>query len=330
MRNIPGRGFWSFLSRIHSNVPISSHSFLAIPGKLIKRYRFNWLYSFLNVKSMGSKESIIFAVGIFGVGLCSSGCLAPVASEPGAEKPISSVYAVEVQPLRPDECGRCHPYFYDLIKTKGGKHRIDCQQCHVKFHIYRPGKVQYEDILPECDGCHEQVHGADLSQCSACHSEVHAPLNLPADRALEQGCHICHPELDKEIKTYVTQHTRLYCISCHHTRHRYVPECLECHQPHKKGMTQAECLTCHPPHKALQVVYPEDIPQEACAGCHGHAYDMLNQSTRKHRAVSCAKCHPKHRAITRCRECHPEAHSVALLQKFPVCGRCHGVAHSLK
>jgi hypothetical protein len=283
-----------------------------------------------DVKLMQFKDWIIFAISITSLGLSSVGCVAPAGRELAAEKETPPVYVGEVQPLKPYECGRCHTYFYDLIRTQGGKHRIDCQKCHVKFHIYRPGRVEYEEILPTCDACHGQVHGADLAQCSECHSEVHAPLNLPADRALEQGCHICHPELDREMKTYVTQHTRLYCISCHHTRHGYVPECMECHQPHKKGMTQAECLTCHPPHKALQVVYPEDIPQEACAGCHGHAYDMLNQSSRKHRTVSCAKCHPKHRAITRCRECHPEAHSVAMLQKFPVCGRCHGVAHSLK
>lgn len=274
----------------------------------------------------------IFAVGIIGLGLSFIGCLAPTPPEPAVKKGISPEYAIEIQPLKPHECGRCHPHFYDLIRTEGGKHRIDCQRCHVKFHIYRPGKVQYKDIMPKCSACHDLVHGADLAQCSECHSNAHAPLNIPAGRALEQGCHVCHPELDKEMKTYITQHTELYCFSCHHTRHKYVPECMECHQPHTKGMTQAECLTCHPPHKALQVVYPEDIPQEACAGCHRHAYDMLKQSNTKHMALSCVKCHPdEHRAIMRCRECHPQIHSrAAKLHRLPVCGKCHGVAHSLR
>jgi predicted CXXCH cytochrome family protein len=277
-----------------------------------------------------SKIWIIFAVGIIGLGLCFWGCVAPT-PEPAVENGISPEYAVEIQPLKPHECGRCHQHF-QVIRTKGGKHRIDCQLCHVKFHIYRPGKVQYKDIMPKCSACHDLVHGPDLSHCSECHSNAHTPLNIPAGRALEQGCHVCHPELDKEMKTYITQHTELYCFSCHHTRHKYVPECMECHQPHTKGMTQAECLTCHPPHKALQVVYPKDTSDEACAGCHRIAYEMLEQSGTRHRAVRCTKCHPdEHRAIMRCRDCHPQIHSrAAKLNRLPVCGRCHGVAHSLR
>lgn len=281
----------------------------------------------------GGFLTIILAVVMIGFGLSLIGCAAPTPPkppEPAAEKDVFSVYATEIQPLSSEDCGRCHPHFYDLIKKDGGKHRIGCTECHVEFHIYRPGKLQYEQILPKCDACHDLVHGEDLAQCSGCHSEVHTPMNIPAERALEQGCHICHPELDKEMKTYVTQHTELYCSSCHHTRHGYVPECLECHQPHEKWMTQADCLTCHPPHKALEVVYPEDVSPEICAGCHRNAYEALKQSGTKHSAVTCVSCHPKkHRAIKRCRECHPEPHSAAFLGKFRVCGQCHGAAHNL-
>jgi hypothetical protein len=31
----------------------------------------------------------------------------------------------------------------------------------------------------------------------------------------------------------------------------------------------------------------------------------------------------------RCGECHEKPHSEAMLDEFPVCGRCHGTAHSL-
>jgi hypothetical protein len=159
---------------------------------------------------------------------------------------------------------------------------------------------------------------------------VHAPLNIPAQRALEEGCHMCHTEVDREMKTYITQHTELYCSSCHHTRHRYVPACMECHRPHTEGMTQVECLGCHPPHKALQVVYAQDTPQKACANCHRNAYEMLRQSDSKHTTLSCTKCHPeKHRAIVRCRKCHGEPHPAAMHKKFRACGQCHGAAHHL-
>lgn len=274
----------------------------------------------------------VFVVGILGLCLALIGCVAPAPTppEPAAGKDTLPFYPDGVQPLKPEECGRCHPRFYNLIKTEGGKHRIDCKQCHVKFHIYRPGRVKYEDVLPKCSACHDEVHGADLAQCSECHTDAHTPMKIPARRALEEGCHMCHADVDREMKTYITQHTELYCSSCHHTKHRTVPECMECHRPHTEGMTQAECLSCHPPHKALQVVYAQEIPQEACAVCHRNAYEMLRQSDKKHSVLSCTKCHPeKHRAIVRCRECHGEPHPAAMHKKFRACGQCHGAAHHL-
>lgn len=277
------------------------------------------------------KTWIVLAFGIIGLGLSSIGCVAPAPSKPAPEKDLLDLYAAEAQLIKPAECGRCHSRFYYLIKTEGGKHRIDCKLCHVQFHVHFPGKVEYKEILPKCSACHEQVHGADLAQCSECHTNAHTPMNISAKSALERGCYMCHPDVDKEMKTYITQHTELYCSTCHHTRHRYVPECMECHRPHAEEMTQAMCLTCHPPHKARQVVYPEDIRREACAGCHQDAYNKLEQSGTIHSGFSCARCHPEHQAIKRCRECHPEPHlnRPALLQKYPACGRCHGVAHNV-
>jgi hypothetical protein len=273
---------------------------------------------------------IISSLAVLGVVLSVSAHSAGAPAEAGADGGIPTAYTEEVQTLTPEECGRCHTEYYYSIKTQGGKHRIDCRRCHVQFHVFRPGKVKYEDILPRCSECHEQVHGPDLTLCSDCHTNAHIPMKIPAERGLEQGCSVCHREADKEMKTYTTMHTWLYCSTCHHTKHRHVPECQECHQPHAEGrVSNAECLACHPPHKALQVVYPEDISQEACAGCHREAYNKLRASGTRHSPLSCAKCHPKHQAILRCRECHPEAHGDRLLQTYPICGRCHGIAHSV-
>lgn len=249
-------------------------------------------------------------------------------SGPSAEV-LPSLYAPEPQPLTTQECGRCHTHFYSLIREKGGKHRIACTECHTKFHIYRPGKVKYEDILPKCETCHGQIHGASLVVCSDCHYEAHAPLNIPAEPVLEAGCSVCHGKIDRDIRTHVSLHTDLDCSSCHHTKHGYIPECAECHEPHTKEMTQADCLICHPPHTPLNITYPEDTPQETCASCHAPAYDTLKASTKKHKALSCAKCHPEHRAIPTCQTCHPETHSKAMLERFKTCGECHGVAHDL-
>ena len=277
------------------------------------------------------KKYIISALAIFTVGLSFICWGTTISSEPGVERDISPYAGVEIIPLKPEECGQCHTRIYYLLKNDGGKHRIDCKQCHVQFHIYRPGKTPYKEVLPKCATCHEQPHGPELTQCTTCHQQVHTPLKIPAGRLLDQGCYICHPDEDREIKTYITQHTELYCSACHHTHHGYVPQCLECHQPHAEGVTSlAVCLTCHPPHKALEVVYPADIPPEACATCHRNAYQILKQSHTKHSAFRCTKCHPdKHKTIMRCQQCHGQPHGAALLGKFRVCGQCHGPAHSL-
>lgn len=274
---------------------------------------------------IGFVGRILFALVFVAFGLGSFWYMEPVPAESGE---IAPPYDMKIQPLKTEQCGRCHTRYFNLLKNDGGKHKIPCHQCHESYHNYRPGKVAYEDILPKCGTCHGEAHGPDLKKCAGCH-DAHAPMNLNANRGLEQGCHACHAEADKEMKTYVTQHTELYCITCHHTRHGHVPECMECHQPHTRQMTEPECIMCHPPHKALQVVYPNDVTPETCAGCHQHAYDLLKENTTKHTALRCTKCHPEHREIIRCRECHPQTHNDDMLERFPACGRCHGVAHSL-
>lgn len=239
------------------------------------------------------------------------------------------LYGEDLQTLDPEDCGRCHGRIFRLIKTAGGKHRIDCKACHQEFHVYRPGKNTYEEIMPKCETCHEEVHGPELARCLDCHSEPHAPKDIPAGRSLEHGCYVCHPELDREMKTHVTQHTELYCHSCHHSRHGYVPECQECHRPHSEGMTQQDCLDCHPPHKALNIEYPEDIASETCVGCHRNEYMVLKQTPSKHLEVECADCHPTHGAARQCRDCHEQPHGEELLERFRICGKCHGPAHSV-
>ena len=284
------------------------------------------------LRSMGFKKSAIIAIGIIAFGVMrhpGHGAQALPETESVSQEEMTSPYTLEVEPLTTADCGRCHTGVFRLIKEKGGKHQIDCRKCHVQFHVFRPGRGSYEAVLPNCETCHGAFHGDELLNCLACHKEAHAPLDIPAERSLELGCAICHEEAEKEIRTFVTQHSEFYCFSCHHTRHRNIPECMACHQPHSEEMTQSDCLACHPPHKALEVVYPEDIPKDACAGCHRRADEMLAQSGSKHAALTCARCHPKHRGITRCVACHPEPHSAGMLQEFSVCGRCHGEAHSL-
>ena len=256
---------------------------------------------------------------------------------------------LEIVPLEREVCARCHTSIYYLLKSGGGKHRTNCRSCHVqvRFHYSPP----YKGILPRCDSCHQQPHGKiikkvaeaegkrliedspELTQCITCHQQPHTPLEIPAGRRLDQACYICHPKEDREINSYRTWHTEFYCSTCHHTKHGYKPQCLECHQRHtdKVSIFLDACLTCHPPHKARQVVYPADIPKEACAVCHPSQYEILERSNPKHSALGCTKCHPEnHRAIMRCEQCHSKLPDTCISQKNMLCGQCHGPSHALR
>lgn len=245
--------------------------------------------------------------------------------------------------LATEECMQCHPAIATLLRTAGAKHRfVECRLCHLQVHAYVAGVTNYEDILPKCDRCHGHPHGEELIQCSTCHTEAHTPLEIPASRALSQGCYVCHPKLSKEMKTFSTRHTDLYCTACHHTKHGTIPDCLECHQQHT-GTTPTsggiepnmnafdQCVTCHPPHKALKVAYPNTTANAICSYCHRKAGEMLRNSNTKHSALPCSRCHPdQHKTIKRCKECHGKTpHPDFMLKKFRTCGGCHGVAHSL-
>jgi predicted CXXCH cytochrome family protein len=255
---------------------------------------------------------------------------------------INVLYPNINEPMLRKKCMECHPDIARLLRTAGEKHSgVACRDCHLQVHVYFSDKIQYQDILPKCARCHQHPHGEELVNCSDCHQEAHSPLYIPAGRALGQGCYVCHEDLDKDIKTFATQHTELYCTACHHTKHGHVPQCLECHQKHKGSLPAPgviktdlalfdQCLNCHPPHKALKVEYADDTPNSICGYCHRKAGEMLAANKTKHSALQCTLCHPaKHRTIKRCRECHGIPHPQSMVKKFRSCGHCHGVAHSV-
>ncbi len=253
-----------------------------------------------------------------------------------------SLYPENTDKLTTEQCMQCHPNIAKMLRTNGAMHsRVECRKCHLQFHTFMTGKTTYEEILPKCSRCHGHKHGEELVNCSSCHVEAHMPLDIPASRPLSQGCYVCHPKLSKDINTFETRHTDLYCTACHHTKHGTIPSCLECHQQHTgttpyagemramKG-TLDQCLECHPPHKALKVAYPDDTPNQACGYCHRKAREMLLSRTTKHTALLCTQCHPgKHKTIKRCRDCHGMPHPESMIKKFKTCGGCHGVAHNV-
>jgi hypothetical protein len=252
---------------------------------------------------------------------------ATVQQEPA--QPVSP-YAMEIKPLTPDECGRCHYSVFSQIKNEGGKHQIDCTQCHVKFHAYNPVKQNWKEIMPKCEGCHGLIHGEKFAACAQCHSNPHAPkTQMAMSTEFTKTCADCHAQVPKELQGNPSKHMKVACSVCHHTKHGLIPSCMECHKPHTEGQSDKDCLSCHPAHSPLVIAYPQTTPNNVCGACHAPVYKKLEGSASKHRQVACAQCHAKHRYIPKCEECHGKPHGEVVLKKFPNCLQCHVDVHDL-
>ncbi len=228
--------------------------------------------------------------------------------------------------LTPDDCIKCHDKPITDIETNGGKHRteITCTDCH-EGH---PPRVK--NNIPQCNQCHSDTPHFELKGCLKCHINPHTPLEISLEDDITEPCLTCHTDQMAELKQYESKHTEVACTTCHRETHGLIPECMHCHSPHTKDMTQKDCLTCHRPHMPLEVTYPDDVPSKDCAACHEDAYDLLAASKYKHHELECATCHQKkHKTIPKCTMCHGIPHPEGILAKFPNCGDCHGIAHDL-
>ncbi len=239
-------------------------------------------------------------------------------------------YELELKPLSTAECGRCHLSIYNQIRTEGGKHKIECTQCHVKFHVYNPIKQNWKEIMPKCETCHGLIHGEKFAACLQCHSNPHAPkTQMAMTPEFAKVCGDCHPKVGQELQKNPSKHTKVACAMCHHDKHGYIPSCMECHRPHVANQKVEECLACHPVHSPLNIAYASTVANEVCGSCHGAVYKKLSASQSKHRQVTCAQCHSKHKYIPQCEECHGRPHGEVVLKKFPNCLQCHVDVHDL-
>jgi hypothetical protein len=278
--------------------------------------------------------SVFLLIGV--IMACATQPIAPVTQKPEAQvipkpeaKPVSP-YALEITPLTPADCGRCHSTVFNLIKKEGGKHQIECLQCHTKFHVYNPVKQNWKEIMPKCQECHGLIHGEKYATCSTCHTNPHAPkTQMTMSAELSKVCGDCHGKVAQEIQQNPSKHTKVDCSMCHHQKHGYIPSCMECHKPHTSTLTVKECSACHPVHSPLRMSYTETVANEICGACHSKPYEKIKAAVSKHRMVSCAKCHSKHKYIPKCEECHGKPHGEGLLKKFPNCLQCHIDAHDL-
>jgi len=255
------------------------------------------------------------------------------------EKKVADLYDFKPRPLHSvAECAQCHVSVFERIKDVGGKHQIECVECHTQFHMFNPKKRPYETVIPQCETCHGVFHGegtkdTPLVDCASCHTDPHAPLIIPGSVVTHAACMSCHANETKQITDNVSRHTtEVSCSDCHHVKHGYIPQCNECHESHspEHKMDDAACMSCHPVHMPAKITYSrQETPNLICAGCHEQAYGLLKNNITKHTDVKCSDCHSAHKLIPLCSECHGKPHSSRMMQDTAKCGDCHGIAHNL-
>ena len=236
-----------------------------------------------------------------------------------------------VVPLTTLDCARCHESVFNTIRDAGGKHRQECRFCHESFHTYRPG-TDWQKAVPSCNTCHGELHGSEFLDCLSCHGNPHAPIaGLVNMEVLAENCANCHTSPAEQISQYPSAHSEVSCTECHHSRHGYVPNCVECHDdPHTAFVDNSGCVSCHPVHKPTEIHYGKETPTAACAGCHAETVKHLASTTKKHSTLQCAFCHSDtHGYIPECQKCHGLPHSKAMLDRFDGCLDCHGDPHAL-
>ena len=242
----------------------------------------------------------------------------------------AALYEVTPNPLQPADCGQCHVGQFANLKDSGGKHRFSCQECHEVFHAYSPRKNNYDELMPLCASCHGEQHGPKQTDCLGCHQNPHAPLRVPAMERLGASCADCHAGPKQELTQFPSMHTEQDCQSCHHEKHGYIPNCLECHEGHYESQSLKDCKSCHQRvHAPLKIKLPANSALQTCSACHDEVYGKWQNTPSKHGQVSCVRCHEAHGSIPDCIDCHGEPHNKKQLEMFPNCLTCHIDVHDL-
>jgi hypothetical protein len=136
-------------------------------------------------------------------------------------------------------CSQCHPGPQEQLTTFTSKHsKVSCDTCHTAH-----------GLKPSCFNCHKpHMEGQKAAACTTCHP-VHKPLQVTYPNDTPSAlCGVCHTKVYSTWKKTVSKHAMVNCALCHHTKHKYKPQCTECHSaPHPAGILARypKCLSCH-------------------------------------------------------------------------------------
>ncbi|MGV1099910.1 cytochrome C [Thiovibrio sp. JS02] len=153
----------------------------------------------------------------------------------------------------------------------------------------------------------ETGNGLQLADCAKCHAYEVEAINAKG------GSH----------------RSKVSCLDCHQSAHppkgiAVIPPCSQCHSgsPHFSLTSCGQCHTvAHMPMTSLE--FPGGAKAE-CLSCHEKQGRDFAEVASRHAVQSCAFCHPVHKEIPGCLQCHG-AHLDA--QTVADCLSCHP-AHS--
>lgn len=138
-----------------------------------------------------------------------------------------------------NSCATCHPGpKKDLVAFPSKHSLLQCSRCHTA-HGFKPS----------CSACHKPHYkGQEFSSCTGCHS-VHKPKKVTyKSNEPAATCGSCHTKIYAKWQATPSKHAKVLCAQCHHDKHGYIPQCVECHkQPHPPGILvrYPRCLDCH-------------------------------------------------------------------------------------
>lgn len=148
-------------------------------------------------------------------------------------------------------CYDCHASIRKQLDTVPSKHtKVACTMCHTS-HGFKPS----------CFTCHKpHVEGQTVPQCLQCHP-VHQPRNIVFPTTTPSNtCSTCHSPIVTKLAKGASKHAALTCVTCHKGKHRFIPQCTDCHgKPHNASFHAKvpRCLTCHIDVHDLPVLTPK-------------------------------------------------------------------------
>jgi hypothetical protein len=237
------------------------------------------------------------------------------------------IAAAEVSELQEDDCGKCHAFQLRMVAQDGGRHstEVGCLDCHPQH----PPKG--ENSITACDLCHAGEPHFQIGDCLHCHANPHKPLVSLRDslKPERKACLSCHVEVGQRMTAAPSRHAQLFCNRCH-SRHKEIPDCLDCHEPHISGQTVEDCSKCHPAHQPLLIAPTGYVPATFCRACHKKEFNDLADTKTNHGGINCDYCHKgRHPSTPVCQDCHGLPHTQSIHSQYRNCLECHGDAHRL-